>query len=57
MMETCPSKTAVLKGQKSETEQGEDWNGKMSLTYLLLKGMQLQQKKMFILIGKAIYKL
>lgn len=57
MMETCPSKTAVLKGQKSEIEQGEDWNGKMSLTYLLLKGMQLQQKKMFILIGKAIYKL
>lgn len=57
MMETCPSKTAVLKGQKSEIEQGEDWNGKRSLTFLLLKGMQLEQKKMFILIEKAIYKL
>lgn len=56
-METCPSMTVVLKGQKSGIEQGKDWDGKRSLTFLLLKGMQLQQKKMFILIGRAIYKL
>lgn len=57
MMEACPSMAILLKGWKSEIEKGEDWNGKRSLTFLLLKGMRLQQNKVFILIGKAIYKL
>jgi len=38
-------------------EKGEDWNRKRSLTFLSLKGMRLQKKEMFILVGKAIYKL
>lgn len=38
-MEAYPSMAVVLKGQKLEIEKGEDWNGKRSLTFLLLKGM------------------
>ena len=56
-MEAYPSMAVGLKGQKSEIEKGEDWNGKRSLTFYCSKECDYKQKKMFILIGKAIYRL